>query len=100
MSGKHSSGRRTSELGQRIQDATLRLLEIHSNGATAPELAAYMNLPRTAVEGQLANLLRHGKVYKTKQDAHTTLWHLTPQQPSLTTAPPARSIPRAHTRSR
>lgn len=64
-------------------------LEIHTEGATAPELAAYTGVSANAASAALHDREAKGLVYRTKPDSRTTLWHLSPAEAAqrLTPAP-------------
>lgn len=61
-------------------------LEIHTEGATAPELAAYTGVSTNAASAALHDREAKGLVYRTHPDSRTTLWHLSPAE-HLTPAP-------------
>jgi hypothetical protein len=73
MAGNANSGRGD---GPQHREALLSLLEVHTEGATAPELASYANRNLPAARVQLLRLLEQGKVYQDKDH----LWHLTTQE--------------------
>ena len=73
MAGNSNSGRGD---GPAHREALLSLLEVHTEGATAPELATYANRNLPAARAQLLRLLEQGKVYQ--DSGH--LWHLTTQE--------------------
>jgi DNA-binding IclR family transcriptional regulator len=70
MSGNTNSGRGSGPL---TRAALLSLLEVHTEGATATELGAYVGRTSQSTREQLVQLQTLGKTHQTPDH----LWHLT-----------------------
>lgn len=76
--------------GPEHRDALLSLLEVHTEGATATELASYLDRTRPTTRSHLLSLQQQGRVFQTPD----YLWHLTDQEAThRTTLTPAPSLP-------
>lgn len=72
-------------------ETLLTLLEIHTEGATVSELAAYTERERSGVLLHLKDLQTQGKVFSTPADRNTRIWHLTTQQAEVRSLKPAQA---------
>jgi hypothetical protein len=77
---------RANSAGDDTRAALVALLGIHTEGATAPELAVYLNRERSGVRYELGKLQQQEQVVTTPGDRNTKVWHLlhTPPPPAPT----------------
>lgn len=86
----------SARLGEQTRATLIALLEVHTAGATTPELAAYTGREAHGIMYQMQKLQEQGKVYYTQGDRTTKVWHLTESEAearSLTPSP-LRALPR------
>jgi DNA-binding IclR family transcriptional regulator len=74
----------------------MSLLEVHTEGATIPELCVYTGRHRDTVIEHLTALQEQGKVFFTPGDRTTKLWHLTTPEAETRAALTPAPIPHPH----
>lgn len=75
---------------ERTHQALLTLMEIHTEGITVSELAAYTERDRSGVAKTLKTLEEQGAAHAVPQGQNTNLWYLTPHQEEVRSLTPSR----------